>query len=61
MIFRANILFVVEDITYNICDQRFHEFKLKELNPDVRVIRKSLTQLADCAVLDKDRKLIMYV
>ena len=23
------ILFIIEDVTYNICDQRFHEFEIR--------------------------------
>ncbi|XP_025153801.1 glutathione synthetase-like isoform X2 [Harpegnathos saltator] len=41
----AIILFVVEDVTYNICDQRFHEFEIRRLNPEIKVIRRSLTSL----------------
>lgn len=26
---RAVILFLIEDVTYNICDQRFHEFEIR--------------------------------
>jgi len=39
------ILFIVENVTYNICDQRFHEFEIRRQNPNVRVIRRNLTQL----------------
>lgn len=53
------ILMVVEDVTYNICDQRFHEFELKRLKPTVKLIRKSLTEMAAQAVLDSDRQLIV--
>ncbi|XP_014477401.1 PREDICTED: glutathione synthetase-like isoform X2 [Dinoponera quadriceps] len=41
----AIILFVVEDVTYNICDQRFHEFEIRRLNPQIKIIRRSLTSL----------------
>lgn len=41
----AAILFVIEDVTYNICDQRFHEFYIREKRPDIRVLRKSLTEI----------------
>uniref|UniRef100_A0A2M4AFW1 Glutathione synthetase n=1 Tax=Anopheles triannulatus TaxID=58253 RepID=A0A2M4AFW1_9DIPT len=43
----AAICFVVEDRTYNICDQRFHEFYIRETYPHVNVVRRTLTQLAD--------------
>jgi len=41
----AVILFIVEDVTYNICDQKFHEIEIRKQNPDVWVIRKTLTQV----------------
>ncbi|KZS15426.1 Glutathione synthetase [Daphnia magna] len=57
---QAVILFIVEDISYNICDQRFHEFEIRKQNPNVRVVRRSLTQLGrGGAVLDAERKLII--
>ena len=33
----AIIVFVVEEISYNICDQRFHEFEIAEKRPDIMV------------------------
>lgn len=59
--FRAVILFVVENVTYNICDQRFHEFEIRRQNPMVTVIRRNLTQIADMAEVGKNKELIMYV
>lgn len=56
---KSVILFVVEDVSYNVCDQRFHEFKIRELNPDIRVIRKSLTQIYEQGKLSKDNRLII--
>ncbi|XP_071865118.1 glutathione synthetase isoform X1 [Bombus fervidus] len=56
---QAVILFVVEDVTYNICDQRFHEFEIKKQNPNVRVIRRNLTQLAATAKLGFNKELIV--
>ena len=56
---QAVILFVVEDVTYNICDQRFHEFEIKKQNPNVRVIRRNLTQLAATAKLGSNKELIV--
>ncbi|XP_065084778.1 glutathione synthetase-like isoform X2 [Ochlerotatus camptorhynchus] len=41
----AAIMFVIEDVTYNICDQRFHEFYIRETYPHIPVIRRSLTQI----------------
>ncbi|XP_050086907.1 glutathione synthetase-like isoform X1 [Anopheles aquasalis] len=54
----AAILFVVEDRTYNICDQRFHEFYIRETYPHVPVVRCTLTQLAS-ARLGPGRKLLL--
>jgi len=53
------ILFVVEDVTYNICDQRFHEFEIKHQNPAVIVIRRTLTQIANTAKLSEKQELII--
>ncbi|VEN58030.1 unnamed protein product [Callosobruchus maculatus] len=55
----AVILFIIEDVTYNICDQRFHEFEIRRLNPHARVIRRNLTQIAERASLSKDKELIV--
>ena len=27
------ILFIIEDVTFNICDQRFHEFEIRSPTP----------------------------
>ncbi|XP_017797846.1 PREDICTED: glutathione synthetase-like [Habropoda laboriosa] len=56
---QAVILFVIEDITYNICDQRFHEFEIKKQNPDIKIIRRNLTQLATTAKLGSKKELIV--
>ncbi|XP_046453550.1 glutathione synthetase-like isoform X2 [Daphnia pulex] len=57
---QAVILFIIEEITYNICDQRFHEFEIRKQNPNVRVIRRNLTQLGrGGASLDAEKKLIV--
>ncbi|XP_012228885.1 glutathione synthetase-like [Linepithema humile] len=56
---QAVILFVIEDVTYNICDQRFHEFEIRRQNPNVKVIRRNLTQLALTARLGSNMELIV--
>ncbi|XP_026297982.1 glutathione synthetase isoform X2 [Apis mellifera] len=56
---QAVILFVIEDITYNICDQRFHEFEIRKQNPNVRIIRRNLTQLTATAKLGYKKELIV--
>ncbi|XP_063988879.1 glutathione synthetase-like [Diachasmimorpha longicaudata] len=55
----AAILFIVEDFSFNICDQRFHEFEIKRQNPNIRVIRRTLTQLASEAQLSPKKELIV--
>ncbi|XP_049537842.1 glutathione synthetase-like isoform X2 [Anopheles darlingi] len=55
----AAILFVVEDRTYNICDQRFHEFYIRETYPHVPVVRRTLTQLAIGARLGPAKELLV--
>lgn len=55
----SGILFIIEDVTYNICDQRFHEFKIREMNQDVKVLRKNLTQIAHHATLGPEKQLMM--
>ena len=52
-------MFIVEDVTYNVCDQKFHEFKIRELNPDVFVIRKTLTEVAKEGTLDDQKRLLV--
>ncbi|XP_065571867.1 glutathione synthetase-like isoform X2 [Artemia franciscana] len=46
------IMIIVEDVSYNICDQRFHEFELAKKNPKVRTIRRTLTQVGEQGWLD---------
>ncbi|GAB0086212.1 Glutathione synthetase [Sergentomyia squamirostris] len=55
----AAILFIVEDVTYNICDQRFHEFQIRETNPAIRVIRKSLSEIHREAKLGPEKELLV--
>merc|ERR1712233_229967 len=54
---KAAILFLIEDVTYNICDQKFHEFEIRKQCPEVFVIRKTLTQMAKDARLDEEKRL----
>nr|XP_034189717.1 glutathione synthetase-like isoform X1 [Osmia lignaria] len=53
------ILFVVENITYNVCDQRFHEFEIHKINPNIKVIRRSLRNLVSEAKLGPNKELIV--
>lgn len=56
---KAAILVIVEDVTYNICDQRFHEFELKRLKPGVKMIRKTLTEIDEEGRLSENNELIV--
>jgi len=56
---KAVILFIVEDVTYNICDQRFHEFYIRQQYPNVRVIRKTLTEVHKFEKLGPNKELII--
>lgn len=58
-IFRAVILFVVENITYNISDQRALEFRIRELSPETVVIRRNLTDLISQARLGPNKELFV--
>lgn len=55
----AAILFVVEDRTYNICDQRFHEFEIRNINPNITVIRRTLTEIQDQGRLGNTKNLFV--
>lgn len=55
----AAIMFVIEDVTYNICDQRFHEFTIRKSYPHVKVIRKTLTDIYNGGVLGNKKELIV--
>ncbi|XP_033224633.1 glutathione synthetase-like [Belonocnema kinseyi] len=55
----AKMLFVVEGITYNICDQRFLEFGVQKLNPSIKIIRRSLGELVTQAKLGPNNELIV--
>ncbi|XP_050522041.1 glutathione synthetase-like isoform X2 [Daktulosphaira vitifoliae] len=53
------VLIVVEDQSVNICDQRFHEFELALQKPELCVIRKTLTQVANEAKLTHSKDLVI--
>lgn len=55
----AAILFVIEDVTYNICDQRFHEFYIRESYPHIKVIRKTLTDIFNDGKLGPNKELVI--
>lgn len=55
----AAVLFIIEDVTFNICDQRFHEFYIREHYPHIKVIRKTLTDIFNHGKLGPNKELIV--
>ncbi|PZC72026.1 glutathione synthetase isoform X1 [Helicoverpa armigera] len=55
----AVILFVVEEVSYNICDQRFHEFEIAEKRPDIMIHRKTLNEIYEETTLNDKKQLIL--
>ncbi|XP_026728389.1 glutathione synthetase-like isoform X1 [Trichoplusia ni] len=55
----AVILFVVEEVSYNICDQRFHEFEIAEKRPDIQIHRKTLNEIFEETHLNDKKQLIL--
>ncbi|XP_037938255.1 glutathione synthetase-like isoform X2 [Teleopsis dalmanni] len=56
---KAVIMFIIEDVSYNICDQRFHEFYIREKCPHIKVLRKTLTQVHDEGKLGLNKELLI--
>ena len=56
---RAAVLFVVENTTCNVFDQRIIEFEMKKICPEITVIRLSLTALIDKIKLGTSKQLYM--
>lgn len=40
--------------------QRFHEFYIRQTHPDIKVIRKTLTEIHEQATLGANKELKMY-
>ncbi|XP_030377991.1 glutathione synthetase, chloroplastic-like isoform X1 [Scaptodrosophila lebanonensis] len=55
----AVILFIIEDISYNICDQRFHEFYIREQYPHIKVVRRTLTDVHKLGKLGQCKELLL--
>ncbi|KAF9420490.1 hypothetical protein HW555_003240 [Spodoptera exigua] len=55
----AVVLFVVEEVSYNICDQRFHEFEIAEKRPDIMIHRKTLNEIYEETTLNDKKQLIL--
>ncbi|XP_054727084.1 glutathione synthetase-like isoform X2 [Anastrepha obliqua] len=56
---KAVILFIIEDVTYNICDQRFHEFYIREEYPHIKVLRRTLTDVFKEGKLGPNKELFL--
>ncbi|CAN7991747.1 unnamed protein product [Ixodes hexagonus] len=54
---KAVIMFVVEETTYNICDQRVIEYAIMEMKSQIKVIRRKFSELANCSL--KEGRLIV--
>ncbi|KAL1418464.1 hypothetical protein MTO96_005710 [Rhipicephalus appendiculatus] len=46
----AAILFVVEEETYNVCDQRNLEYAIHEIHGSVKVMRRKFSELHNCTI-----------
>ena len=57
--FRSVIMFVVEDVTYNVYDQRVIEFKVREFNQEIMVIRKTFEDLLTESQLGPNKELLV--
>lgn len=58
-VFRAVMLFVVKETNHDIFDQRAIEFKIRELSPETKIVRRTLTDLIDQVQLGPNRELIV--
>ncbi|XP_030036719.2 glutathione synthetase isoform X1 [Manduca sexta] len=55
----AIVLFVVEEVSYNICDQRFHEFEISETRPEIQIYRKTLNEIYEETELNDKKQLVL--
>ncbi|XP_058806271.1 glutathione synthetase-like isoform X2 [Phymastichus coffea] len=56
---KAMILVVVEDIVYNIFDQRALEFRIQKTNPEIVISRRTMTELIKQASLGPQKQLLV--
>ena len=56
----AILLVVTEDRTINVCDQRGLEFQIGHQRPDIRILRRSWTELHDIAKFTEDRRFLVH-
>lgn len=54
-------MFVTEDITCNICDQRAIEYAIREKNLKIKVIRRTFKYLIENAQLRPNKELFVLV
>ncbi len=56
---RSAILFIIEDTTFNIADQCLMEFYIRKRCPEIKVIRRTLTEIFDRGSLNDEKKLFI--
>lgn len=63
---KAVIMFVVEETTFNICDQRMIEYAIVQIKPQIKVIRRKFSELVNCSlkkgnlIVDGDEVAVVY-
>ncbi|XP_034942815.1 glutathione synthetase-like [Chelonus insularis] len=55
----AVILFIVEENTSNICDQRAFDYVIHEVNPQIKIIRRTFKEIIKQAQLRPNKELIV--
>ena len=55
----AVILFIVEERTINLCDQRGHDLAISKIRPDIKVLRRTWMELHSCMTIDENRRLLI--
>ena len=50
---------MVEDVTFNIADQKAQELEERRQCPAARVVRRSMAEIARCGRLEQDKRLIV--
>ncbi|XP_044731252.1 glutathione synthetase-like [Chrysoperla carnea] len=57
---KSVILFVIsEPALNNVCDVRFHEYEINKLNRNLKLIRRTLTQIANTVKLGPNKQLLV--
>ncbi|XP_077983281.1 glutathione synthetase-like [Glandiceps talaboti] len=55
---KAAILFLIEEVSWNITDQRWLEYKIRNINKEIPIIRRQFIDVMERAKLDNDRLVI---